>query len=66
MKMTIEKLSEKIMTIEELDKAIEKLEYWDYLFQMADRYTPSEREVMNNNYKELCELRAMRKKLLGD
>lgn len=66
MKMTIEKLSEKIMTIEELDKVIEKLEYWDYLFQMASHYTPNKHKIMNNNYKELCALRAMRKELLGN
>lgn len=46
------------MTIEEIKKEIENCKYWDWMYQMADRYTPEERKARDENERKLYQLRA--------
>lgn len=46
------------MTIEKIRKEIERREYAQFMYLMADRYTPSERAEMNENNRKLWALRA--------
>lgn len=44
-------------TIEELKNEIERREFQDFMYQMADRYTPSERKAKDENFDALIRLK---------
>lgn len=51
------------MTIEELNAEIKQREFDNFMYQMADRYTPSERAAKDKNHDELLRLLALRREL---
>lgn len=51
------------MTIEEIKKKIQDCEFWNWMYQMADRYTPEERKAKDENLRELHSLRTKLKEM---